>query len=30
MQQTSTKEIQGKAQLGGKGDPMGIVQEIKV
>ena len=30
MQQTSTKEVQDKEQLGGKDDPQEIVQEIKI
>ena len=29
MQQTSTKGVQDLAWLGGKGDPLGIVQEIE-
>ena len=30
MQQTDRKEIQKQAYLGGKGDPLGIVQEMKI
>ena len=30
MQQTGTKEIQMNAWLGGKGNPIGIVQKIKI
>ena len=30
MKQSGTKRIQYKAELGGKGDVLGIVQEIKV
>ena len=30
MRQTSTKEVQDKLQLGEKGDPQRIVQEIKI
>ena len=29
MQQTGTKEIQSETWLGGKGDYIGIMQEIK-
>ena len=29
MQPTSTKEVQDKARRGGKGNLMGIVQEMK-
>ena len=27
---TSTKEVQDEVRLGGKGDPMGIVQETEI
>ena len=30
MRQSSTKELQDKAQLSGKGDAVGIVQDIKI
>ena len=30
MQQTSVKVVQNYAQLSGKGDPLGIVQEIEI
>ena len=30
MQQTSAKRLQNKAQLGGKGDLLGILQEIEI
>ena len=30
MQQTRIKEVRDKAWLGGKGDPLGIVQENEV
>ena len=30
MQQTGTKGIQKRARPGGEGDPLGIVQEIKI
>ena len=30
MQQTSIKRVQDKAWLGGKGDPLVIVQEFKI
>ena len=30
MQQTRTKGVQDQVRLGGKGDPLGIVQKIKV
>ena len=29
MQQTDTEGVQAKAQLGGKGDPQGILQETE-
>ena len=30
MQQISTKRIQEQARLGGKSDPLGIVQETEI
>ena len=30
MQKTSAKELQNEARLGGEGDPLEIVQEIKI
>ena len=30
MQQTNTKRVQDLTRLGGKGDPLGIVQKIQI